>query len=170
MNFVLYFDGACGPRNPCGHTSWGLVVRQGSRTIHEAAGYVGVGEGMSNNVGEYVGCIAALEWLIGNNISEALILGDSKMVVRQMSGRMKARKGAYLPFYRQAKELRQKLPKVRFEHIRREKNSHADWLAGQVIKNRGRTQKQGSELRELIRQQRADRNDRHLRFERAISK
>ena len=88
---------------------------------------------MSNNVGEYAGAIAALKWLLENNISEALIRGDSKMVVRQLSGRMKARKGAYLPFYREARELKEKLPRVRFEHIRREKNSHADWLAGQVL-------------------------------------
>lgn len=162
---ILYFDGACGPRNPHGHTSWGLVVKQGSRTIHEASGYVGVGAGMSNNVGEYVGCIAALKWLIDHNVSEALIRGDSRMVIRQLSGRMKARKGMYLPFYREARELKQKLPRVRFEHIPREKNAHADWLAGQVLNRYAkRPQGQNSELRKLITQQIADRYDPRFRF------
>lgn len=161
---ILYFDGACGPRNPCGHTSWGLVVKRGSRTLHEGSGYVGVGEGMSNNVAEYAGAIAALKWLLQNNISEAIIRGDSKMVVRQLSGRMKARKGAYLPFYEEARELKRKLPHVRFEHIRREKNAHADYLAGQVIRKQARTPRHDNGLRELIRQQRADMRDERLRF------
>ena len=123
---------------------------------------------MSNNVAEYAGCIAVMKYLIANQISEAVIRGDSKMVVRQMSGRMKAKGGMYLPFWREAKLLRAKLPKVRFEHIRREFNSHADWLSRQAIREVPRAPKREAELRKLIAEQKADMKQSGLKFPRPV--
>lgn len=165
MNVTCYFDGACEPVNPLGHTSWGLVVKIDSRIVHEDSGYVGVGEGMSNNVAEYAGCIAALEYLIKNKITHAIVRGDSMMVVRQMNKYGGAKKGLYIPYFKIALNLRKQLPNVRFEHVPREKNTHADYLSKVPLKGIPRSTQRTEELRQLIREQKEDqRKDRLFSF------
>lgn len=126
----LWFDGACWPGSNGGHTSWGLVVKVDGEVVHSSGGYMGKGAGLTNNVGEYQGCIEAFKYLLENNITEATIFGDSNMVIQQMEGRWKARSGSYVPYYEIAWALRVQLPGVRLYHIPRLLNTEADALAG----------------------------------------
>ena len=170
MNVECWFDGSTEPVNPNGHTSYGALILCGGKTLLAKSGYVGVGEGMTNNVGEYAGIISVMEFLIANSIKRATIYGDSKMVVYQLNGQMKAKRGAYMPYYRRAIILRSKLPDVVIKWIPREQNTRADYLSRQAIKTVPRSESEGRELKSLIQQQREDRHDRRLRFEHAISK
>lgn len=132
-----WFDGACEPRNPGGYTTWGVLVGvDGGGT--ELYGYVGHGSEMSNNVGEYAGAIAAMDWFLFHGLEgqEIRIIGDSLMVVRQMNGelgvrRVKMGKKAplYLPYYRKALDLRKRFKNLKFEWIPRELNVRADELS-----------------------------------------
>lgn len=156
MRVECWFDGSTEPINPGGHTSYGALVKSGGLIILSESGYVGVGAEMSNNVGEYAGAIAVLKFLIRENLSEAIVFGDSKLVIKQLSGKWKAKKGLYVPYYYEAIKLRRQLPKVRFEWIPRERNSHADYLSRQAIKTAPRAAGRTRELQHLIAEQRAD--------------
>lgn len=163
MLIKCWFDGSCGPVNPKGHTGYGAIVLRGNETLFEQSGYVGVGEGMTNNVGEYAGIIAVLKFLIRSEIQQAVIYGDSDMVVKQLTGKWKARKGAYMPYYKEAIILRRQVPEVEIKWIPREKNTVADYLAGQAI-NRPRSFDEERELQKLIQSQREDRHDPKFKF------
>lgn len=79
----IFFDGSCEPVNPGGTAAWGFVIKDGNgRTLRAASGVVGSGRGMTNNVAEYRGLIAALRELESFNEKEFVqIYGDSKLVI-----------------------------------------------------------------------------------------
>ncbi len=133
-----WFDGACEPRNPGGHASWGIVVEINGEVTVERSDYVGFGPSMSNNVAEYCGCIAALEE-VAKLEGRALLLGDSQFVVYQMSGRWKARGGLYLPYFERAQKLLQSIGKnrVEFRWVPRLQNERADQLSKAALHEKG---------------------------------
>ncbi len=95
LDFTSFIDGLCEPVNPGGVATYGLVVYDRNMVkVHEESKFVGKGDGMSNNVAEYSGLVALLEYLIQNdvhgNISVKL---DSKLVVEQMAGKWKVKNG-----------------------------------------------------------------------------
>ena len=63
-DYLAWFDGACGPINPGGTATFGVVVRDGSGTVLlKEHGLVGRGSAMSNNVAEYAGVLHILRYL-----------------------------------------------------------------------------------------------------------
>lgn len=164
MKVECWFDGSCEPINPEGHTSYGALVKIEGKIALEESGYVGAGPGMTNNVGEYAGMIAVLKYLIENRITEGVIFGDSKLVIYQLDRRMKAKRGCYLPYFREAMSLRQQVPQVRLKWIPRENNTHADWLSRQAIKTAPRAPSRADRIKELIKEQRADMHGTRFRF------
>lgn len=170
MRIECWFDGSTEPVNPGGHTSYGALVKRDDRVILSESGYVGVGPEMSNNVGEYAGVIAVLKFLIREKISEAIIFGDSKLVIKQLSGKWKAKQGLYIPYYREAIQLCHQLPKIKLQWIPREQNGHADYLSRRPIKTAPQSESRREELNQLIREQKADMKDRRLKFYPALIK
>jgi ribonuclease HI len=144
-----WFDGACWP-NPNGHAASGALVKRDGVRIFEHAEYIGH-ENTSNNVAEYHGLIAVLKFLVDEGIQDAVVYGDADMVIKQMTGVWKAgnltkaeKKGKipirpryYLPYFKQANELRLKLPRVQFRWIRRNFNTEADFLSTKPLRDRG---------------------------------
>jgi ribonuclease HI len=159
MLIECWFDGACEPVNPNGHASYGALVRSGMRTLFSESGYVGFGEGMSNNVAEYAGIIAVMKFLVGANVRQAIIFGDSKLVVKQMNGKWRAKGGAYIPFYKEAIKLRAQLPDVVIQWIPRERNGEADYLSRQALHSVPRSATRQKELRKLVNEQVRDKYD-----------
>jgi len=131
-----WFDGACEPINPGGTASWGCIIRwSDGRLAHRAKGTVGKGWQMSNNVAEYAGVIAILEWLDTQKIAleaEVRIYGDSQLVVNQLMGQWRVKKGLYVPYYRKAIELLKTRPNVELIWIPREDNMECDELSRQA--------------------------------------
>jgi ribonuclease HI len=160
-----WFDGSCEPGNPGGHTSYGALVKSEGKTLFSQSGYVGFGPELSSNVGEYCGCIAVMKFLIAEGIGEGIIFGDSKLVIQQLSGRWKAKRGLYVPYYREAMKLVKEIPEVRLQWIRREQNTQADWLSRQAIKTVPRSESRAQELMRLITAQRSDLKDPRFRFQ-----
>jgi len=120
----VYTDGRAEP-NP-GLGTYGFVIyKDGKRTYakHGLAGRV-----VTNNYAEYVCLVKALEHLEPHRGEEITVFSDSKLLVNQMEGRWRFKKGAYSEKYLEAKDLAGKFSNLKFRWIPREKNTEADEL------------------------------------------
>ncbi len=89
-----------------------------------------VGDNVSNNYAEYSALVAALNDLLKRGLTtDVTVKSDSKLLVNQMKGSWKRKKGGYLEKYKEASELAKKFERLTFEWIPREKNSEADLLS-----------------------------------------
>jgi broad specificity phosphatase PhoE/ribonuclease HI len=127
---IVEADG--GSRGNPGSAGYGALVRDADtgELLREVAEGIGVA---SNNVAEYRGLIAGLEAAIDLGADDVEVRMDSKLVVEQMSGRWKVKHPDMQVLAKQAAGLMRQLPAVRFTHIRRELNGHADRLANQAM-------------------------------------
>lgn len=135
MSMKCWFDGCCEPVNPGGHAAYGIHMKKGDKE-YKTAGYVGHGEGISNNVAEYSGIIRILEILTQKNLldEQITIHGDSMLVIQQMSGNWKLKKGAYIPYAQKARDLAKNFPNITYKWIPREENSICDSLSKNILK------------------------------------
>lgn len=83
----------------------------------------------TNNVAEYRGLIAALEWVRDRGHRTVLVRSDSLLLVQQMRGNYKVKHPGLRPLHERARQIARDIGQVRFEHIRREANADADRLA-----------------------------------------
>ncbi len=129
-----WFDGAVTPRNPGGDGGYGMLVKRDGLVVHSEAVYIGRWPALSNNCAEYAGIISALRYLLREQITQAVVYGDSNMVVQQVNNRWGVRKGgAYLPYFHEAYALKQQLPKVQVIWVPREQNVLADALSKKAV-------------------------------------
>jgi ribonuclease HI len=105
-DYVAWFDGACEPVNPGGTASFGVVIKDeyGSVLLKES-GFAGKGKAMSNNVAEYAGVLHILKYLASRPPGRIAIHGDANLVINQLNGRWRIRKGLYLSIATETKEL-----------------------------------------------------------------
>src|SRR5207245_1562514 len=75
---IVYFDGLCEPINPGGVATYGYVVHEGGRRLKEGRDFLAEGRGASNNLAEYAGLVAALEWLLANGYREQEVEGEGR--------------------------------------------------------------------------------------------
>ncbi len=94
--------------------------------LDELHGALGIA---TNNVAEYNGLLAALQWAVENNVSRVQIRADSELLVKQMRGEYKVKNPGLQPLYVRARLLVVQLDDVKFEHVRRELNAEADRLS-----------------------------------------
>jgi probable phosphoglycerate mutase len=132
---IVEADG--GSRGNPGSAGYGALVRDADtgELLREVAEGIGVA---SNNVAEYRGLIAGLQAAIELGAQDVEVRMDSKLVVEQMSSRWKVKHPDMQVLAKQAAALIRQLPAVRFTHIRRELNSHADRLANQAMDDQAR--------------------------------
>lgn len=134
-NMFGWFDGSCNP-NPGGVCGWGIVLKDSNGTVlHKDGGECGYPPATSNNVGEHAACANLLE-LVGDLAGygwRVLIRGDSKLVINQITGRWKAKRGLYIAEYRRNKEslkaVRDAGIVVEFAWVPREQNEEADAMS-----------------------------------------
>jgi ribonuclease HI len=129
---VANIDG--GARGNPGPAAYGVVVRNAKgETIKEWGEYLGV---QTNNVAEYSGLIAALEYAVRENHKSVKVLSDSELLVRQMRGQYKVKNPALRELYDRAQALTRKLGHFSIEHVMRERNREADRLVNQALDSR----------------------------------
>jgi ribonuclease HI len=127
----VHFDGACQPPRGGGVSTYGFVA-EGAGIFHEERGLAvpPFSEHATNNVGEYVGAIRALEWLKSHGFrGRVLLLGDSQLVIRQFTGEYEVRKEHLKEYHRWLRTLAKGFSDVRFEWVPREQNARADELS-----------------------------------------
>jgi probable phosphoglycerate mutase len=128
---VLYTDG--GSRGNPGPAAYGVRVETEDGTL-----VTEFGEALApttNNVAEYRGLIAGLAWALANGHEDVRVRSDSELLVKQMRGEYRVKHPGLQPLHAEARQLAAKIGKVRFEHVRREKNTHADRLANEAMDN-----------------------------------
>ncbi len=128
MKLTIYTDGAS--RGNPGQASYGFVIFEGSKKIHEEGKYLGI---KTNNFAEYTAVVRALEYVKSKHKgAEINFLMDSKLVCEQLSGRYKIKSPNLIPLVREIKELSNEM-KITYKHIPRSKNFLADMMANLAL-------------------------------------
>ena len=126
---VAYIDG--GARGNPGPAGFGVrVERADGSLIEEFAESIGVA---TNNVAEYRGLVAALEWARSHAQSQVHVRSDSLLLVQQMLGNYKVKNPGLQPLHAKARLLANEIGRVTFEHVGRAHNAHADRLANTAM-------------------------------------
>lgn len=129
---ILMFDGLCEPYNPGGIATYGFVVYEDGKKLHEEGGFVGagmLGDDVSNNVAEYTALIRGMEYLVKIGYKGPLkVKGDSLLIIKQMRNEYAVRARRLVNLYAMANELTKNFEGVVFEWIPREDNIEADRL------------------------------------------
>lgn len=122
---TAYTDG--GARGNPGPAGYGAhIVDEHGSVLAELKGALGM---TTNNVAEYQGLLAALEWTVAHGHRELLVRADSELLVKQMRGEYRVKNEGLQPLHARATRLVVSIGRVSFEHVRREHNKHADRLA-----------------------------------------
>jgi ribonuclease HI len=127
--FRMNIDG--GSRGNPGPAAYGVVIRDGSgELVAKLKKYIGR---MSNNVAEYYGLIAALDYAQSHKIRAIRIESDSELLVKQMRGQYKVKSEDLRPLFERAKKMSQGFDSFRIDHVYREQNREADALANEAL-------------------------------------
>ena len=122
---VAYIDG--GARGNPGPAGYGVSIQAADGTVlEELHGGLGIA---TNNIAEYNGLLAALQWAVDHDVRRVHIRADSELLVRQMRGEYRVKNPGLQPLYVRARLLAAQLDDVKFEHVRREFNKEADRLS-----------------------------------------
>lgn len=128
-DIVAYIDG--GARGNPGPAGFGVRIERTDRTlVEEFFDSIGIA---TNNVAEYRGLIAALEWARAHGHKAVRVRSDSLLLVQQMLGNYKVKNAGLQPLHAMATRLARDIGKVTFEHVRREANLDADRLANAAM-------------------------------------
>jgi ribonuclease HI len=120
-----------GSRGNPGPAAYGVVIRDPKgEIVARLKKYIGR---MTNNVAEYYGLIAALDYVESQGIRALRIESDSELLVKQMKGLYKVRSEELAPLYERAKKMTAALDSFRIDHVYREHNREADALANQAM-------------------------------------
>jgi ribonuclease HI len=88
---------------------------------------------MTNNVAEYYGLIAALDYAQSHAVRALRIESDSELLVKQMRGQYKVKSSDLRPLFERAHKMSQAFESFRIDHVYREQNREADALANEAL-------------------------------------
>jgi len=132
----LHTDG--GSRGNPGNAGAGAVLFDEHGTVlHETAKYLGV---ETNNFAEYSAVILGLELIVKQfgktackNL-EVTVRMDSELVCKQLNNEYQIKEETLFPLYiRIHNAMVSTFPAIRFEHVPRAENAHADHLANRAM-------------------------------------
>jgi ribonuclease HI len=126
---VAYTDG--GSRGNPGPSGYGVVILGEDGTVlGELSEFLGM---RTNNVAEYSGLLAALEFALAKGHPRLRVVSDSELMVKQIRGQYRVQSPDLRPLYEEAKRRIGKLEAFQIEHVLRGKNKKADELANQAM-------------------------------------
>ncbi len=141
---IIYTDG--GSRGNPGQAAGGVVFcNEKGQIIKKYSEYFG--DNLTNNEAEYKALIFALKKikaLFGKKLaknSEIEVKSDSELMVKQLKGEYKVLDSKIQSLFLEIWNLRFDFQKVKFRHIKREKNIEADKLVNEALDNQGNIQK-----------------------------
>lgn len=115
-----------------GEITYGAIAREDDEVLFEdfEGEEIPLNRG-SGNASEYLALRMALRWLkyLGKTGEKILVRSDSRMLVNQMSGLWRCKRGKYKPIYEECVQLAGKFDDLEFEWIPREDNTEAHDLA-----------------------------------------
>ena len=120
-----------GSRGNPGPAAYGIVIRDGrGEIVTKLKKYIGR---MTNNVAEYYGLIAAMDYAQSHGIRALRVESDSELLVKQMRGQYKVKSEDLRPLFERAQKMSKAFDSFRIEHIYREQNREADALANEAL-------------------------------------
>jgi ribonuclease HI len=120
-----------GSRGNPGPASYGVVVRDAKgEIVAKLKKYIGRA---TNNVAEYYGLIAALDYAQAHAIRALHIESDSELLVKQMRGQYKVKSEELRPLFERAKKMSAAFDSFGINHVYREQNKEADALANEAL-------------------------------------
>ena len=120
-----------GSRGNPGPAAYGVVVRDArGEVVARLKKYIG---NSTNNVAEYFGLIAALDYAQNHGIRALRIESDSELMVKQLRGQYKVKSEELKPLFERAKKMSQTFESFRISHVYREQNKEADALVNQAL-------------------------------------
>jgi probable phosphoglycerate mutase len=126
---IVNIDG--GSRGNPGPAGYGVrFAGPDGSVIAEFSEAIGVA---TNNVAEYSGLLAALRYAVDHGYRDLTIRSDSLLLVCQMRGEYRVKNPGLQVLHAEARRLAGRLGRVRFEHVRRDANTHADRLANEAM-------------------------------------
>ncbi len=129
MKALLHTDG--GSRGNPGPSGSGAVLYDlDGNVIDEATKFLGTA---TNNVAEYTAIVIGLQMAKRHGVKDLTVRMDSELAVKQLTGVYRVKNPALAQLFLQVKQLEHQFPRVRYEHVRREKNVAADALVNKVI-------------------------------------
>ena len=126
--YEIYCDGAS--RSNPGDASIGVSINKDKVEIDTIKKKIGIN---TNNVAEYLGLIAALEYCVENKVNNVRIFLDSLLVVQQVNMEYKVKSKKLHAHYEKSLKLIDQIEDIEIHHIRREFNSRADQLANEAL-------------------------------------
>jgi len=110
---------------------FGVVIKVDGALVHNWQNSVLPHPLNSNNVAEYGALQHCLQYLLDQGLQDhpIEIKGDSMLVIRQMQGKWKLKKGRYLPHAHACKKLLPKFKMLTFTWVPRRLNQEADQLS-----------------------------------------
>src|SRR5271165_4301689 len=128
-SFQANIDG--GSRGNPGPAAYGVLIRDGKgEIVARLKKYIGSN---TNNVAEYFGLIAALDYAQTHGTRALRVESDSELMVKQMRGKYKVKSADLKPLFERAKKMAQGLESFRIDHVYREQNREADALVNQAL-------------------------------------
>jgi probable phosphoglycerate mutase len=126
---VAHIDGAS--RGNPGPAAYGVVLENQDgtplTTLSKTLGHT------TNNVAEYCGLLAVLEYALEHQVHRLKVLTDSELMARQIQGAYKVKSPDLKPLYERARSAIARLESFSIQHVRRELNREADKLANKVL-------------------------------------
>jgi ribonuclease HI len=120
-----------GSRGNPGPASYGVVIRDPrGQVVAKLKKYIGRS---TNNVAEYYGLIAALDYAQQHGIRALRVESDSELLVRQMLGQYKVKSPELRPLFERARKMAQAFDSFKIGHVYREQNADADALANEAL-------------------------------------
>src|ERR1700686_3686562 len=126
---VAHSDG--GARGNPGPAGYGVVIQdETGKKLATLSEYLGH---QTNNVAEYQGLIAALEYAVSHGHKALKVISDSELLVRQIKGIYKVKNSTLQELHGRAKDLIAQLDWFSIGHVLRGHNQEADTLANAAM-------------------------------------
>jgi len=127
--YRINIDGAS--RGNPGPAAYGVVIRDArGEDVAKLKKYIGR---FTNNVAEYYGLIAAMDYAHAHGFHAIRVESDSELLVKQMRGQYKVKSADLQPLYERAHKMSAGFDAFGIEHVYREQNREADALANEAL-------------------------------------
>jgi ribonuclease HI len=127
--YRINIDG--GSRGNPGPAAYGVLIRDANGgVVAKLKKYIGR---FTNNVAEYYGLIAAMDYAQSHGVRAIRIESDSELLVKQMRGQYKVKSVDLQPLYERAQKMSKAFDSFRIDHVYREQNREADALANEAL-------------------------------------
>lgn len=129
MHLIIRTDG--GARGNPGPAGIGVVIEdEEGKVLEEHAKFLGA---KTNNQAEYEAVILGLQRAKHLKADSVEVVADSELVVKQATGEYKVKHVNIKPLFAEMQDLVRQIGSVKFRHVKRAENEHADDLSNRAM-------------------------------------